>query len=301
MTNINDRRVVLMMFATLLCAVALWSEYDKQKKRDKEEKGFVPRTTVYECRSERIDQAYDSMLVSNSMPLTNVYADSVKTLRDSVSKMEFQNSLAGNLTNDVQKACKPIINSYMKKVCNLLKSNNIHYDSETINYVKDRMWPNGVFMAYDKNENEDCKWERLSVVGNIERLIDSDETNRYGYAKKNEIKEKIRGILVKDMCESIYKTRKFIESKYARYVPGGMDTINKNNVFCVEDSCFLDYTGLNVYNDSIFKGSKALDDKIEQTKQTLVKYENQSAKYEEDARLIREQAIWLVDSRKISR
>lgn len=298
----NRNTKIMALGVSLLCGWALWTQYNQNKKQEKEQ--LVPVSDVYECRLETIDKTCDSMLVAQDMPLTNIYMEQAEKLRDSIAKMESQNSLAGDLDTNVKKACKPIINAYMAKVCNLLKTNNINYDKATIDYVKQCMWPNGVFMAYDEKENKDCKWERLHVIANIERLLDSEEYDYYNYAKKNEIKEEIRSILANDMCKAIYRTRKSVEARYAKYVIGGMETINKNSVFCIEDSCYLDYTKLNQYvgNEgtvkTVFKGSNVLNDKIEKAKQTLIEHENQSAQYEEMVRIVREQATWKVDSQK---
>lgn len=296
MQNKNNKILALGIF--ILCAWGLGSQYIENRKHEKDVS--VPAPAIYECRMECIDKASDSIMTIQGMPLTNIYAEQAEILRDSIAKMEYQNSLSGNLDTNVKKACKPIVNAYMMKVCNLLKANNIDYDKATIDYVKQCMWPNGVFMAYDEHENADCKWERLSIVGNIERLLDSEDYEYNNYAKNNEIKEEIRHILLNDMCKAIYKNRKSVEARYAKYVDGGIETINKNSVFYVEDSCFLNYDKLNDFlNTEVrFEGSTILNSKIENAKQSLSEYENKSKQYEETAAMVRERAIWVVDSQK---
>jgi len=187
----------------------------------------------WKAETEYVTRVRDSLMTAQGLPTTNpVSREETSGLNDSIGKLEHRNTPSGAMTYEVLDAGKQIAKRYAKKIHDILGMYQIcleppHDIDEVTKILSDEEF---IFygVSYDSGEIQYHSGDEHAIEKEYaNNIIDMIYFSNYEGKRVQEIKTRITKLILDDMCAEMYTTRKSIESKYAKYFAGGMETINE--------------------------------------------------------------------------
>ena len=229
-----SKKVNIFTLSALIAMMTLFG--CKDNKNDKtSEPQKDPRLTQWEWGREDmerynfINNVTDSCLQAQGVE--PVISERLPYLRDSISYIDFQNSANGALAKAVNDAGTKIMDRYVNKLCKKLDAYKLAYKKSSIKSVlhESSLTMYGVNADYGTITDSVYDKENARSIAQyiLEFCIDLDSL---GAQERLSVEGWVNNLIVCDMCNELYKSRKSIEKQYAQYFAGGMKHINKIGV-----------------------------------------------------------------------
>lgn len=226
-TNIkqSSQQIIFLLAVFIFSFVSFSCNRQEKDQKDKSSITTIDNITPKEDKWTFKKHVIDSIL--NTKNWSSSFVCKVEHNRDSllwaIRHLEEQQYPAGALQEEVIQTAKPIVDSYFKKMNDLLDVYSLPHIPQVSCWEIYTIAMTGAFKDAGITEVDSYYEHDYEYV--------FPEYSPYGEARKQEINSALNRIYT-EMKQKLYENRKNIEKKYAKYFPGGQKTISK---YCIKD------------------------------------------------------------------
>lgn len=261
MANQNKFKVISLAIFMLLFSAC--NKHQNKEAEKETQKTTITSIDIENLKDEFIKRASDSIAAKNgyNKELMFYYENKCDSLTKLIGDVEIGMTPTGALEAEVFNAATPIIDKYCQKMNNLLDIYKLP-SIEFSQYILNDLIMNGAYRDTGIDEDErDCKWVFDWEWNQIQQNLFAEGTS-YGETRQQEIKNSLNCIL-EELKKELYASRKNIEKRYAKYIPGGQKTINRNCMIFSEGGACPGYEYFNFDAVVAERSVKVYDSKLQ--------------------------------------